>query len=327
MDEINRNLFRARLPLVLVLVLLFVTSVGLMIRMPWSGRVATAIFDLLHAPVFCIVAWTLMWLVRPTIQKKNVQLRLVLALVLILFGAVAEFAQQFVGRNTSWHDLVANCMGVAAGYLIFAWLVRRQQQFAFVPLVAGIIILLAAVRPAVTELIDCARVRSQFPLLDSFENGHAGWHSSEAIVETIHDPQLATHGDYVLRWHLEAGQYPGCQMYEPPRDWSGFERLEFDIRLASDSPVDELTVVLKLHDRPHRTEFGYDFEDRFHRDLSLFRGEWQQIAIDLVDIETAPATRTMDLTQMDVLQIFAIDQGQSATVFIDHVRLTKRTEP
>lgn len=322
MEETASNPLKTRLPLVLLL--LACTTVGLLVRIPWTGRVANATFDLMHGPVFCLVGWTLMWLVPPSLQPKFTALRIVLAILLVGFGGAAEYAQQFVGRDTSLHDLVANCLGVLAGWLIFEWMLRRKHRFGFVPFVAGFVVLLAAVRPAITELWDCAKAKSEFPSLDSFENGSSRWRGADATIGSITDPKLATDGDHVLQWDLQVAEYPGCHMYEPPRDWSAFDRLEFDIQLADNAAVEQLTITLKIQDIPHRTQYGSEFEDRFHREIQLTRGTTHAIAVDLVDIENSPATRKMEMSQIGLLELFSIDVSTAMTVYVDNVRLTKR---
>ncbi|GAK24546.1 hypothetical protein JCM19052_5217 [Vibrio sp. JCM 19052] len=62
---------------------------------------------------FCVANWRQRWIV---------------ALSILLFSAVIEVLQGYVGRQTSWHDLVANSIGILTGLLCYRiWSLYRPR--------------------------------------------------------------------------------------------------------------------------------------------------------------------------------------------------------
>lgn len=50
------------------------------------------------------------------------------AMVILFFSAVIEVLQGYVGRQTSWHDLIANTMGILTGLLCYRiWTLYRSR--------------------------------------------------------------------------------------------------------------------------------------------------------------------------------------------------------
>ncbi|MDB4614628.1 VanZ family protein [bacterium] len=325
MESLNSKSFKQRL--FLMMVMLVVAACGLLIPIPWSGRVATATFDLMHCPLFFCIAFALMWLVPATSEKQHTLIRSVLAVGLFVFSAAAEYAQQFVGRNTSWGDLTANCMGVIAGWICFEWWIRRKQPAGRILALVAALILAVGIGPAIHQLIDCVRERMEFPLLDSFEHGRMRWRESECAIKVVRNTEVATDGQYVLQWTISPGEFPGCQMYEPYPSWENYEFFEFDVQLAESAPTDQLTVNLKIQDKPHvTTPADAKFEDRFQRKIGLQKGETQHIKISIDDVLNSPGTRKMDLSQMQLIELFVIEPTESMVVYLDNVRLTGSAE-
>ncbi|WP_330472392.1 VanZ family protein [Vibrio harveyi] len=62
---------------------------------------------------FCVANWRQRWIV---------------ALSILLFSAVIEVLQGYVGRQTSWHDLIANSIGILTGLLCYRiWSLYRPR--------------------------------------------------------------------------------------------------------------------------------------------------------------------------------------------------------
>ncbi|EDP58256.1 VanZ family protein [Vibrio sp. AND4] len=54
--------------------------------------------------------------------------RLVVALSVLLFSAMIEVLQGYVGRQTSWNDLIANTIGILTGLLCYRiWSLYRPR--------------------------------------------------------------------------------------------------------------------------------------------------------------------------------------------------------
>jgi hypothetical protein len=71
---------------------------------------------LVHASLFAALALTGRW--------AGVS-RVVLAPVLVLYGAGSEVIQGFIGRDAAVGDWLADVVGVLLGLLVWQWLARR----------------------------------------------------------------------------------------------------------------------------------------------------------------------------------------------------------
>jgi VanZ family protein len=57
--------------------------------------------------------------------------RLMTAIGIIIYSAIMEYAQRLSpGRHTSWEDIFANSLGVAAGYLLVWGLLSGSKYFS-----------------------------------------------------------------------------------------------------------------------------------------------------------------------------------------------------
>jgi hypothetical protein len=74
---------------------------------------------LVHASLFVALAVTGRW--------AGVS-RVVLAPVLVLYGAVSELIQGVIGRDAAVGDWLADVVGVLLGLLVWQWLARRAAD-------------------------------------------------------------------------------------------------------------------------------------------------------------------------------------------------------
>ncbi|MEO1617822.1 MAG: hypothetical protein AAFV88_18360, partial [Planctomycetota bacterium] len=140
---------------------------ALLVPMPVHGRVATAIGDLAHAPLFGSLALAWLWTwgrlrpldrhnvadgqppqERPVHQGRRLVFRGVCVwIVLSTFGVCMEVVQSGVGRSMSRHDAIANSLGIAAAIAAYVatwfWLHRRRRSAAVFFLAAAVILTIA----------------------------------------------------------------------------------------------------------------------------------------------------------------------------------------
>lgn len=307
-----------RIPITRVALLLIVAVVALLIPMPDLGRAGIALADLLHAPCFAILAVLVYRLLRPHVRMRRKSLLAVCWLTLVAFSGGTELAQHWSGRSPSYGDILANVAGVTAGLLIASANGRRSHWA-----VAGVLIGLAVIQPALT-LIDVAIARGKFPLIASFEQPLElrGWTSQQSEISRAR--RHATDGNWSLKVDLSPAKYPGVLIQMTERDWSAHDTLLLDIYWEppvdrpqhSTSHAETLEVIVKVEDKIHDGEYF----DRFHHTAALEPGP-NTIRIHLADIAAAPRDRAMDMTQINILQMFTIDPQETTTVYVDNVRL------
>ena len=294
-----------------------VVSAGILMPVKWRGRAATATFDLGHAPVFAlltlVVCGVIQQLIGAKLSKKGL---LVIGALLLIGSGMLEYLQRYFHRSPSWGDALANSMGILAGLLWISsaavgtrakWLLRG----------AGVLLLAAISFQPAMIVYDCYRMHCAFPMLSSFEDSLelSRWEVRRGTI-SISD-EYHTNGERCLKWNLEPARFPRITHSEPA-DWSAYRTFEFDALLAeSDSEHQRLTI--KIFDVAHE----FDFEDRFHGEIELTRGEPASIKVQLDEVAAAPTTRTMDLSRILMIELFAMEQSTPATIFLDNIRLEK----
>lgn len=323
---VSSNVVRRRIMLALGLLLL--VGGTLVFPFPMKGRLWGDLFDLAHAPVFCLALICMVGFCDPSaiglpsrfqsIIPMTGRRVIIVAAVVMVVGLVGEYLQQFAGRNPSWGDVFANSAGLLAG---LAWIVSRKQRGVakgVLAMVAPVILVAVSVEPAL-EAYDSIERRMAFPLLASFERSRevGNWLPHQGSMSRTNE--WATDGDYSLKLDLLPSQYPGVAMLWLESDWSEYRTLEFDVGNPSG---DNLQLVVKIQDEQNQTN-GLDYHDRFHQEVTVPEASTLHVVIDLAKVKAAPADREMVMTEINMIDIFSPDLSAPATFFIDQLRLKK----
>ncbi len=263
---------------------LCLTVAGLLMPIPYKGRAADAIGDLVHAPLFGGFTLGLLGLlesIRPLRRRCSPLIRVGMVVAAMLaFGIGTELLQARFGRTASMHDFVADALGTFAATLVYlAWRLRQRRSkwrlaWRASLLAAGFLLAIAWWRPF-TVLRDTAAMYRNFPLLASFESpieiGRFGFFASEARL-TRED---ATDGMYAMEVTFQATAPATASawatMFEMKRDWSEMKTLEFAITLDESHPRPEAGIKLKIVD----TSRHEDDEDAFRGTWTLKPGQTQ----------------------------------------------------
>jgi hypothetical protein len=175
----------------------------------------------------------------------------------------------------------------------------------------------AACLPLAAALLDEYRAAAAFPRLASFETITELDRWEGGAARTL-SGEVFRDGRRSLKISLTRATYSGVALVHFPRDWRGYDALEFSVFNPGPAPLD---LTCRVHDRTHIAA-GQHYGDRFNRRFRIEPG-WNDIAIALADIRLAPATRPLDLSCVDGLGIFSVRLPAPATVFLDRVRLVK----
>jgi VanZ family protein len=296
-----------------VILVAILALAALLVPLPADSRLDRALMDLVHAPLFALLAAGLYVLLGGSRVGGPISRGASAFLVVTLFGALAELGQALTGRSASWADLAADACGAAAGIaLAAAWSSReRAAQVGLVLL--GLAGLGLGVYRGSATIADVYRQHAELPRLASFERQREldRWYPHEAYGWRM--GQHATEGDWSLELQLLPGQYPGITLWCPPPDWSIYESLALDVALDQGPPLD---LVVKIQDRRHNN----DYRDRFNGMFHLQPGK-QTLRISLADVQSAPDSRLMRLDEIAALSLFVIDLGVPRKIWIDNIRL------
>jgi len=306
--------------------LLGIIGFGLVFPFPWEGRLSGEVFDLAHAPAFCLALICMVGFLDPaaiglparlpTVVKMTFHRVLGMALLLMIVGLAGEYLQKFSGRNPSWLDVAANSAGLLAGLL---WVASRGVQGIGRRLLtaAAVVILVAVSMNSIAGIRDCFAQNRSFPLLASFERPREidCWVARRASISR--SDEWSSDGRYSLHTKLNPGKVSGLAMVWFPRDWSNLRIMQMDLHNSGHHPV---TLFIKLFDQQH-AETGYDHHDRFHVEVTVDAGATQTVSIDLADVRNAPANREMDMRKIWAIEIFGWNLTEVHELHVDHLRL------
>lgn len=191
------------------------------------------------------------------------------------YGAAIEFAQQFVARSTSRLDFFHDLLGAAFALLLHARAesaarLARLGLAALAVMAAGV-----AVAPVATVLAAYANRTLRAPLL---------WEADSLLFARLS--------------HWQGGRYPGLVVDEPAPDWRGWRALQVQV---SNPGQDVVPFTVRVHDRRHDRSFA----DRFNGRFSLDPGSARTLRIPLAEIAAAPEGRTMDMSAIRGVMVFA----------------------
>lgn len=191
------------------------------------------------------------------------------------YGAAIEFVQQFVARSASGLDFFHDLLGTGFALLLHARAESparkaRPGLAALAVMAAGI-----AVAPVATVLAAYGHRALRAPLL---------WEPDSLLFARLS--------------HWQGGRYPGLVVDEPAPDWRAWRTLEVQV---SNPGGETVPFTVRVHDRRHDRSFA----DRFNGRFSLDPGSSRTLHIPLAEIAAAPAGRTMDMSAIRGVMVFA----------------------
>lgn len=302
---------------------------GLVIPFPVGGRLWSQLFDLAHAPAFCFLLLAVAGFIDPgsiglsgrfgVLRTIGTAETMVLAGGCLLLGCLGEFLQAFAGRSPGVADLIANAAGVVSGVFWMRGCRANGLRRNLLKTAALLILLAAALRPA-AGIRGAVLQRADFPLLASFERqcDLGAWAENRSSMQRT--TEWVSEGTCSLKVDLIPGSYSGVDMIWPLRDWRGYDELRWDLQNPGPTPI---VMLLKIFDRLHR-DGGFEPSDRFETIVKIPPGGRYELIIDLQQVADAPENRTMNLAQVDGVELFAIDLPDARTVYLDNMRLVKR---
>ncbi|WP_168566780.1 VanZ family protein [Crateriforma spongiae] len=328
-----------RLPIVSLIraitvgLLVVIAVVGLLLMpVPMDSRASSALGDLVHAPLFgglalgTLVFLGRLWPIHDRSQHVWIRL-LIVATAWFLFGATMEVVQQWAGRTGRLHDALANGWGIVAGCSLYVllrqWNHPNRRRWMVGCLGLSVFAMFLAWKDPVAELLDFARVRTQFPLLASFESprGLARWHCDDCRVE--HSTRGVTDGQQSMKVVFSVSPHPAATLIDVPTDWSGFDTLELDVLVDDESASESFDFVLKVIDQHHADYHA----DTFRRTWRLTRGQQTHLVIHRDEVIAGPDDRDLDASRIKFLSLQVLQPDQPTVLYVDRIGLQFDSNP
>ncbi|WP_296930361.1 succinyl-CoA synthetase subunit beta [uncultured Marinobacter sp.] len=276
-----------------------------------SGPLLKSAWNLGHILLFALLTVA----IRPWRWLAGWRLWLGVTAVLLAVGIGIELIQGEHNRDVDGRDLLRNLIG---GWLIIAWrpvVLPGTRASARQYLLAATATLLLCFELGNTGLVAARQwqVHHQLPLLYDFshQNPEPFWSGNPAVSanHAVNHPRS-------LKIALSTETYSGISLNNLPSDWRDFERLVITLFNPSTEP---LALTLRINDVAHdRSDHAYN--DRYNTRLILEPG-FNTFTRNLADVENAPSDRTMDMSRIRRMGLFAVRLPEPRTVYLSDLRL------
>lgn len=282
-----------------------------------ASRSMTHAWNLGHVAGFAFWVYglsTLAWFRRAGFARQL----FIAAIFSLVVGGALEVLQGFTHRDPDLWDVGRDLGGAL---LTLTWVASRPGKCSVAARVGlgtlGLLLLVICGLPLAGALLDETMARRQFPLLAAFASPLelTRWKGN---ADFALDAGQAAAGRRSLKVSLVPRPYSGVALRYFPANWLGFSTLQFSVFNPSGQP---LQLTCRIHDQQHE-ERSQDFSDRFNRSLIIAPG-WNDIAIPLHEVATAPKDRTMDLSRLRLVGIFAARLTEPREIYLASVRLVR----
>ncbi|MCM0612845.1 succinyl-CoA synthetase subunit beta [Marinobacter sediminum] len=268
-------------------------------------------WNLGHIGLFAIFTFAL----QPWRRLRGWSMWLAMTTVVLLAGILIEVLQSGLNRQADWHDVLRNLIGT---WLVLAWqpyLSRQPREYSQSRTLAALSALLLVVELGSTGLVAIRQfqVSHQLPMLYDFQQEDPAPFWSGRLTPSI---SHARNHSQSLRINLGTETYSGVSLNNLPADWRGYKKLV--ITLYNPGP-EALKLTLRVNDVEH--DLGENaYNDRYNTRLIL-EPQFSTFTLDLGDIKSAPAHRSMDMDNVRRLGLFATRLSEPETVYLLELRL------
>jgi len=283
-----------------------------------------------HIPLFGFVAWMVLLginLKNYNIREWSIRSYILAFLFTVGISLVSELVQIVLPRSSSIKDFYFNALGaflfLGTGLLWFNKqfldvAVRGYKYVRVMFMIGALITVLVVIRPLIRLAIDQREVAKDFPMIASFETEREvrRWKGEGSKMSL--SKEWVVDGKHSLCVVLFRRLYPGITLTIPPKDWRGYDSLQFTIFNPSKK---SLILVLKIFDGSHI----YTFRDRFNKVLQINYGE-NFISVPLGEIESAPAGRKMRMDRIAQVSFFMGNLKNRQVLFFDNICLSMNYE-
>jgi hypothetical protein len=277
---------------------------------PWKGLLSDETLNLGHLPLFGLVAYLLLLLMR---RKHGPGKGAFIGSLLggLFLAAASEFAQTYTRRNADLRDFFHDVLGlvlVLGGVYVYR---RRRLALTALYAVFALTSLGLALSPVTRLVLAAPKLVQAFPSLGSFE---ASWELAywRAVGRSrvVRSQQVSSEGKWSLRVLCRPSPYPGTQITGFPKDWSSYRALRFDVYVPGS---DTLKLYLRIDDRAVSGSRRHSLTRSY-----MLRPGWNKETLPMDDLAQAFGRAPGNVGRGI---FFLADPKRSATFHLDNVAL------
>jgi hypothetical protein len=294
---------RAWLALLVLLLVPFLVPVPMVLR---RDLLIATLGDRLHVVLLAALTLLLYW--RGPLAGHLARS----AIAAVLVGGAVEFLQLLVGRAALWHDFQLDLVGVALAVGLVLWRGHGRR--------AGLLLVLATVALTAWELrnlparkLAVDELHDRFPVLSDFAGPRplTLWMEHEdAEVDLATGPR----GTVARLIAAPPAAWPGLILAYFPHDWSAYDALKLEVRLAR-AAADSVRFGVRLDD--YRGRRDGDWLSRAY----TVTGEWRTCTVPFVGQPTFWSERPFEPDDVFALSVFIVHPADSVVIEIADVRL------
>ena len=299
-------------------ILLLIGSILLFIGGPdyYSSRSLKNFWDMGHILYFALLSILLTrW--SPVSRMSLLWQWTSILTITFLFGVSIELMQYGTARTPNMGDVLRDLTGSLLVLVFGSPGMKLQPVHRRLPLQLSVAVLtLVMIWPLVRSLIDEAILWYQFPLLSGFETPFEidRWHGDSGLSVESNTP---ISDGQVLKLSLTTDKYSGVSLRYFDGNWVSASSLKMRFY---NPDTDSLQIVCRIHDLQHSD--GYEeYDDRYNRSFLLLPG-WNQLEIDLDDVQQSPAGRSMDMSRIRGIGLFVVSLPAPRVIYLDDIRLS-----
>ncbi|WP_152205301.1 succinyl-CoA synthetase subunit beta [Marinobacter changyiensis] len=243
---------------------------------------------------------------------------LLLSAAIFIVGAIVELIQNGLGRALDWQDVVRNMLGA---WLVMAWHQPSRGAGRWLPAAVlwplralVTVLLLFQVVPVIEIGFQQYRMARQLPMVFDIGQPQAVRYWSGDVARV---PSPGEVSGQTLEIRMGTAKYSGAFLDNMPGDWQGYQQLVFEFYNPDTLPLE---MTLRINDSVHdRGDNAHN--DRFNRRFVAEPG-WNTYRVELSEVESAPATRLMDMADVRRLGFFATGLTAPRSVYLSSLRLS-----
>ena len=308
----------------------FLAIIGLLLlleklQLPDNTRLWREIQNAGHVPFFGILSLLLLGLSirfpRMGIKKRYWHYLISFGITVIL-GAASEYVQIAGPRDADLWDLVRDIVG-ATSFLGFYMIFDKQmatswskwgRNIRFMVLGGALLAILASFTPVALWGGAYLHRNRAFPAILGFESFWEGkfLKLQDAQLALVSPPHgwKANQNDTVGKLTFQPSTYPGFVIEEPYPNWVNYKFLSFEVYSELETTIN---ISLRIDDIHHNGSY----DDRFTRTFAVNPGV-NEIVVFLNDVKYSPARRTMDITAISAIHLFAAKPEETFTLYFDN---------